>query len=102
MPLFSQMPNLNQILSNPNTRRVAIGVGVVAAVGIVGPVIYRATRPVLRQAVKSAILFGEKGREVVASASEAVEDLVAEVRSEIMVESVSADVADVAAGDEAA
>lgn len=99
MPLFSQMPNFNQILSNPNTRRVAIGVGVVAAVGIVGPVIYRATRPVLRQAVKSAILFGEKGREVVASASEAVEDLVAEVRSEIMVESASAEVA---AGDESA
>lgn len=93
-------------MSNPTSRRVAIGVGVLAAVGIAGPIIYRATRPVLRQAVKSAILFGEKGREAMAGASEAIEDLVAEVRSEITADAdpvVVADAdADVHAEDQAA
>lgn len=73
------MPNLREVFSNDVTRGVAIGVGVLAAGWLLAP----ALRPVARSALKSGLLLVELGREKMAEAGEAFEDLVAEVRADL-------------------
>jgi len=66
-------------LRNDVARGVAIGVGVAAAAAFLLP----AVRPVARAVVKTGLVGFEKSRELVAEASEAFEDLVAEVKADI-------------------
>lgn len=62
-----------------------MGVGV-ALLGMAAiPALIVAGRPIARVAIKSGILFLEKGREVMAVATESLDDLVAEVQSELVI-----------------
>jgi len=63
----------------------ALAVGVAAAVltPILLPVLARSARPLARQAVKTGLIIYEKGRETLAEAEEAFDDLVAEARVEL-------------------
>lgn len=74
--------NIKNLLTNDIAKGVAIGLGVAAA----GVLLTPALRPMTRSAVKGGILMFEKGREWVAEAGESFEDMVAEVRAELMTE----------------
>lgn len=76
------MPKFDELIQNDIARRVAIGVGVAAA----GAFLLPAVRPVARAVLKTGILCLEKGREMVAEAGEAFEDIVAEVKAELAAE----------------
>lgn len=73
------MALFDNLLKNDMAKGVAIGVGIVAA----GVLLTPALRPIGRATVKNGILIFEKSREWFAEASESLEDLVAEVRSEL-------------------
>jgi len=65
---------------------IAIGVGatvLAAAVIPVLPVLAKAARPSARAALKSGILLAERGREIMAEASEEFEDILAEARADL-------------------
>lgn len=77
------MPNFEDVLKHDATKGAAIGAGIAAIAIVALPVLFRAAKPVVRCAVKSALLAGEKAREVFAEAGEALEDVVAEVHAEL-------------------
>ena len=78
------MPKMEKILQGDSAKGVAIGVGAVL-VGLAAiPTLIMVGRPVARVAIKSGILFLEKGREAMAIATESLDDLVAEVQSELV------------------
>jgi hypothetical protein len=66
---------------------IAVGVaaGLVAAVlaPVVIPVIAMAARPLTKSLIKGGVILYERGREALAGAGEEMEDLIAEVRSEM-------------------
>ena len=87
------MALLDDILKSDLTKGVAIGAGIAASGLLLAP----ALRPMARAAVKTGILFFEKSREKMAEASEAFDDLIAEVRAELAEErSISESIAEVA------
>ncbi|QDZ28364.1 DUF5132 domain-containing protein [Noviherbaspirillum sp. UKPF54] len=53
---------------------------------VVIPVVAMAARPLAKSLLKGGVLLYEKGREALASAGEEMEDLIAEVRSEMEME----------------
>ena len=59
--------------------------GLAAGVGatLLAPVLLRLIRPATKAAIKGSVLLYEKGRESFAELSETVDDLVAEVKSEM-------------------
>jgi len=65
---------------------VAVGVGVAAAATILAPVLLPvlvgAGRPLAKSLIKGGLMLYEKGRETVAVAGEAAEDMIAEIRAE--------------------
>ncbi len=80
------MPKLDDIVKNGTPLGIAIGLGAaVLATAIVPalPAIVRASRPTARAAMKSGLILLEKGREVMAEASEELEDIMAEVKAEL-------------------
>jgi hypothetical protein len=68
---------------------LVIGAGLLLA-PIVIPIIADAARPVLKAAVKGALTVYEKGREMIAEALEAAEDLIEEAKSEVETELAAA------------
>lgn len=83
------MPKLDDIVKNGTPLGIAIGLGAaVLASAIVPtlPAIVRASRPTARAAIKSGLVLLEKGREVMAEASEEFEDMLAEVKAELQQE----------------
>jgi hypothetical protein len=66
-----------------------LAVGITAAIAatilapVLVPIITVAGRPLAKSLVKGGVILYEKGREAVAGAGEVVEDLIAEVRSEM-------------------
>ncbi|MGD0885558.1 MAG: DUF5132 domain-containing protein [Thermodesulfovibrionales bacterium] len=62
---------------------LAIGIGAAVLAPAVLPVIASVAKPAAKAAIKGGILLFEKGREAIAEAGEVVEDLVAEVKSEL-------------------
>jgi hypothetical protein len=88
------MAGLDDFLKSDVTKGVAIGFGIAASGLLIAP----ALRPIARVAIKTGILCFEKGREKMAEAGEAFEDLVAEVRAELAEErSIAESVAETAA-----
>jgi Protein of unknown function (DUF5132) len=78
------MPTIDNLLKNETAKGVAIGLGA-ALVGVAAiPTVIMVGRPLARIAIKSGLLFLEKGREAMAEATESLEDLVAEVKSELV------------------
>lgn len=77
------MPKFQEILNNDLVKGAALGIGAVVVAAAAIPAIIGVARPFARAAVKSGLIFLEKGREVMAEAGEDFEDLVAEVKSEL-------------------
>ncbi|HAZ40801.1 MAG TPA: DUF5132 domain-containing protein [Methylococcaceae bacterium] len=78
------MPTIDNLLKNETAKGVAIGLGA-ALVGVAAiPAVIMVGRPLARVAIKSGLLFLEKGREAMAEATESLEDLVAEVKAELV------------------
>ena len=68
---------------------IAIGIGATVfatAVIPVLPALAKAARPVARAAIKSGLLLAERGREFMAEASEELEDILAEVKADLLQE----------------
>jgi len=65
---------------------VAVGIGVAAAATILAPVLLPVIagvgRPLAKSLIKGGLMLYEKGRESVAMAGEAAEDMIAEIRAE--------------------
>lgn len=80
------MPTIDQLLKNDFARGVALGVSAAVVAVAAIPIIITASKPLARVAVKSSLLVLEKGREAVAVAEEHFEDLVAEVKAELVAE----------------
>lgn len=92
------MPKLEDIVKNGTPLGIAIGLGAaVLATAVVPalPAIVRASRPTARAAIKSGMVLLERGREVMAEASEELEDILAEVKAELQQERKNRPVDDV-------
>ena len=80
------MIKLDDFVKSGTPLGIAIGIGatvLATAVIPVLPVLAKAARPAARAAIKSGILFAERGREFIAEASEEIEDILAEARAEL-------------------
>lgn len=86
------MPTVEDLLKNETAKGVALGLGAALVAVAAIPTVMAIGRPFARVAIKSGILFLEKGREAMAEASESLEDLVAEVKAELVSEQVDYDV----------
>lgn len=62
---------------------LAIGIGAALLAPVVVPVLATIVKPLVKGAIKGGFILYEKGREIAAEAHEVVEDLVAEVKSEM-------------------
>jgi len=71
------------ILKGPVGKGLALGITAVVLAPIILPVVTRAARPLAHAAVKTGMIFYERGREAVAEAQEVLEDVIAEVRAEL-------------------
>ena len=83
------MPKLEDITKNVSPLGIALGLGaavVVTAIVPALPTLIRAGRPTARAALNSGLVLLERGREVVAEASEEFEDILAEVKAELQQE----------------
>lgn len=78
------MPTLDNLLKNETAKGVAIGLGAALVGAAAIPTVIMIGRPLARVAIKSGLLFLEKGREAMAEATESLEDLVAEVKAELV------------------
>ncbi len=83
---MATIPNLDELLKNETTKGFAVGVGIALAGIAAIPVIASIGRPFARAALKSSLLLVEKSREALAEASEGMEDLLAEVKAELIAE----------------
>lgn len=66
-----------------NLGNIVVGAAAVVLAPVVIPAIGGMLRPMAKAAVKGGVLMFEKGKEIAAEARETVEDLTAEVRSEM-------------------
>ncbi len=62
---------------------LAIGIGAAILTPVIIPLVAAIAKPLAKATIKGGLLLYERGREVVAEAGEVVEDLVAEVKSEM-------------------
>jgi exonuclease VII small subunit len=76
---------------------LAIGVGVAVAAPIVLPILASIVKPLTKAVIKEGLVLYRTGKETVAEAKEAVEDLVAEARAEIAAAAGAAGTKDAAA-----
>ena len=71
------------ILKGPVGKGLALGITAMVLAPIILPVVTRAARPLAHAALKTGMIFYERGREAVAEAQEVLEDVIAEVRAEL-------------------
>ena len=71
------------ILKGPVGKGLVLGITAVVLAPIILPVVTRAARPLAHAALKTGMIFYERGREAVAEAQEVLEDVIAEVRAEL-------------------
>jgi hypothetical protein len=69
---------------------LAIGVGTAILAPVVIPMVASIAKPLAKAAIKGGIMLYEKNRELIAEATEVVEDLVAEAKAELDTASVAA------------
>lgn len=62
---------------------LAVGIGAAVIAPAVVPIVASVVKPLAKAAIKGGIMLYEKGREVVAEATEMVEDIVAEAKAEM-------------------
>ena len=73
-------PKINSALG----KGLAIGLGAAVLVPVVAPVVAKAARPLLKNGVKTGLIMYEKAKIVGAEAKEAMEDLAAEAKAELI------------------
>ena len=73
----------NPFNSSDKLKGFAAGVGISLVTPLVLTALATVARPAARAAIKAGLVLYEKGREKVAEASEAIEDLVAEAQAEL-------------------
>ncbi len=81
---MANIPNIDELLKNDTAKGVALGLGVAIAGVAAIPAILSVGRPFARAALKSSLLLVEKGREAIAEMSEDLEDMMAEVKAELV------------------
>jgi hypothetical protein len=62
---------------------LGIGIGVALLGPVLIPVVANIAKPLAKAAIKGGVILYEKGREAVAETGEVIEDLLAEVKSEL-------------------
>jgi hypothetical protein len=62
---------------------LAIGLGVLILAPVIAPAVGAVVRPMAKASIKSAMILFEKARELIAEATESLEDLAAEAQAEI-------------------
>jgi len=62
---------------------VAIGLGAIVLMPVLTPLITAVARPLVKAGIKGGMLLFEKGKEAIAEAVEAMEDIVVEARAEL-------------------
>jgi hypothetical protein len=62
---------------------LAIGVGTAILAPVVIPMIASIAKPLAKAAIKGGVMLYEKNRELIAEATEVIEDLVAEAKAEL-------------------
>ena len=80
------MTKLDDFFKSGTPLGIAIGIGAAALASAVIPVLpalAKAARPAARTAIKSGLLLAERGREIMAEASEELEDILAEARADL-------------------
>lgn len=83
------MPKFEDLIKNGTPFGIVLGLGAAAVATVIVPAlpaIVRASRPTARAAIKSGLVLLERGREVMAEASEEFEDMMAEVKAELQQE----------------
>jgi len=70
---------------------VAIGLGAIVLVPVLTPLLSAVARPLVKAGLKGGMLLFEKGKEAIAEAAEAMEDLVVEARAELAGELTTSD-----------
>jgi hypothetical protein len=63
-----------------------IGIGALILAPVIAPAVGSAIRPLSKAVIKSGLLIFQKGKELIAGAAEAVEDLAAEIKAELIAE----------------
>ncbi len=82
---------MNEDMMGRVLRTAGVGIVAGAALLIFGPPLLRAARPLLRQAIKGAIVAYAQGRETLAHISETAEDAYAEATSDMMEQAMAAE-----------
>jgi hypothetical protein len=65
---------------------ILIGIGVLIVAPLVIPGVGEAVKPLAKAALKSGLIFVQRGRELISEAAEAIEDITAEVKAELIAE----------------
>lgn len=63
---------------------LAIGIGTAIVAPVVIPILASVAKPIAKAVIKNGMLLYEKGKEVFAETGEIVEDIIAEVKAEIV------------------
>ncbi|NTV09803.1 MAG: DUF5132 domain-containing protein [Zoogloea sp.] len=74
---------IDDLLESKLLAGVAILAGTVILAPVVAPVLVGVARPLVKSVIKAGYMFYERGAEMFAEVGEVMEDLVAEVKSEI-------------------
>lgn len=65
---------------------ILIGIGALLLAPVVVPSVGTVVKPLAKATIKSGLIFVHKGRELISEAVEALEDITAEVKAELMAE----------------
>jgi len=65
---------------------VLIGIGALILAPTVVPILGAVAKPLVKAAIKGGLIFIYKGRELISETAEALEDVAAEVRAELIAE----------------
>lgn len=87
------MPKIDDLVKNGTPLGIAIGLGAAVLATVVVPALpalVRSSRPTARAAIKSGLVLLERGREVMAEVGEEFDDMLAEVKAELIQERSSA------------
>ena len=74
---------------------ILIGLGALLIAPVVIPSVGSVIKPLAKATIKSGIIFFQKGRELISEAAEALEDITAEVKAELIAERQGAAAIDV-------
>jgi hypothetical protein len=69
---------------------LAFGVGMAVVAPVIVPILASIAKPLTKAVIKEGLILYDKGRETVAEARETIDDLVAEVKSELATDAVTA------------